>query len=109
MVDHVQIPSRDGLTALADGGGADIKPTSLRVMTDLYVQKPVHTVEEENHYIELALPLIDQVDARTRAIVANRLAGYHGAPQTIVARLEQDRIHRGEVVPPETPAPDAMP
>jgi hypothetical protein len=109
MVDHVQIPSLDGLTALANRDGVDIKPTLLRVMTDLYVQKPVHTVEEENHYIELALRLIDQVDAGTRAIVANRLAGYHGAPQTIVARLEQDRIHRGEVVRPETPAPDAMP
>jgi hypothetical protein len=109
MVDHVQIPNLDGLTALANRDGVDIKPTLLRVMTDLYVQKPVHTVEEENHYIELALRLIDQVDAGTRAIVANRLAGYPGAPQTIVARLEQDRIHRGEVAQPETPASDTTP
>ena len=96
MVEHVKIPNLDGLTELANRDGVDIKPTLLRVMTDLYAQKPVHTVEEENHYIELALRLIDQVDAGTRAIVANRLANYPGAPPTIVERLEHDRIHRGE-------------
>ncbi len=85
MVEHVKIPNLDGLTELANRDGVDIKPTLLRVMTDLYVQKPVHTVEEERHYTELALRLIDQVDAATRAIVANRLASYPGAPRTIVA------------------------
>ena len=68
-------------------------------MTDLYAQKPVHKVEEENHYTELALRLIDQVDAGTQAMVANRLANYPGAPPTIVERLEHDRIHRGEAGP----------
>ena len=96
MVEHVKIPNLDGLTELANRDGVDIKPTLLRVMTDLYAQKPVHTLEEENHYTELALRLIDQVDAGTRAIVANRLANYPGAPRTIVERLEHDRIHRGE-------------
>jgi len=93
MVEHVKNPNLDGLTELANRDGVDIKPTLLRVMTDLYAQKPVHTVEEENHYTELALRLIDQVDAGTRAMVANRLANYPGAPPTIV---EHDRIHRGE-------------
>ena len=32
-------------------------------MTDLYVQKPKHTEQEEQHYTELALRLIDLVDA----------------------------------------------
>jgi hypothetical protein len=96
MVEHVKNPNLDGLTELANRDGVDIKPTLLRVMTDLYAQKPVHTVEEENHYTELALRLIDQVDAGTRAMVANRLANYPGAPPTIVERLEHDRIHRGE-------------
>ena len=47
MVEHVKIPNLDGLTELANRDGVDIKPTLLRVMTDLYAQKPVHTVEEE--------------------------------------------------------------
>ena len=109
MVEHVKIPNLDGLTELANRDGVDIKPTLLRVMTDLYAQEPVHTIEEENHYTELALRLIDQVDAGTRAIVANRLANYPGAPRTIVARLERDRIHRGEAEPAATQQPQAAP
>jgi len=108
MVEHVKIPNLDGLTELANRDGVDIKPTLLRVMTDLYAQEPVHT-KEENHYTELALRLIDQVDAGTRAIVANRLANYPGAPRTIVARLERDRIHRGEADPAATQQPQAAP
>ncbi len=109
MVEHVKIPNLDGLTELANRDGVDIKPTLLRVMTDLYAQKPVHTLEEENHYTELALRLIDQVDAGTRATVANRLANYPGAPRTLVERLEHDRIHRGEAEPAATQQPIQQP
>ena len=56
--------------------GVDIRPTLLRVMTDLYVQKPQHTEQEEQQFTELALRLIDLVDAKTRAIVADKIAGY---------------------------------
>ena len=40
MVEHVKNPNLDGLTELANRDGVDIKPTLLRVMTDLYAQKP---------------------------------------------------------------------
>jgi hypothetical protein len=90
-VEHATIPNLDGLTELANRDGVDIKPTLLRVMTDLYVQKPVHSLEEETQYIELAARLIDQVDAATRAIVANRLASYPAAPRAVVERLQRGK------------------
>ncbi len=87
MTEQPKVPNLDGLNQLANRDGVDIKPTLLRVMTDLYVQKPVHSAEEERHYVELAMRLIDRVDAGTRATVAQRLAKYPAAPQAIVMRL----------------------
>lgn len=76
-----------GLAGLADHTGLDIRPTLLRVLTDLYLQKPSHSVEEERHYVELALRLIEVVDAGTCAAVAARLSSYPGAPPEVVQRL----------------------
>jgi hypothetical protein len=76
-----------GLAGLADHSGLDIRPTLLRVLTDLYIQKPSHGTEEERHYVELALRLIDAVDAGTCAMVATRLATYPNAPAEVVQRL----------------------
>ena len=59
-------PKLEGLDSLARRDGVDIRPTLLRVLTDLYVQKPAHSSEEERHYTELALRLIDTVDLATR-------------------------------------------
>ena len=72
MIDVPMMPNLNGLLELANRDGVDIQPTLLRVVTDLYVQKPTHSAEEERHYTELALRLIDLVDARTRSIVAER-------------------------------------
>ena len=58
-------PPLDSLVDLACRDGVDIRPTLLRVLTDLYVQKPVHSAEEETQYVELARGLIDAVDATT--------------------------------------------
>ena len=52
----------DGLVDLACRDGVDVRPTLLRVLTDLYVQKPTHSADEETQYVELALGLIDTVD-----------------------------------------------
>jgi hypothetical protein len=76
-----------GLAGLADRTGLDTRPTLLRVLTDLYVQKPAHGPEEERHYVELALRLIEVVDAGTCAAVAARLAAYPAAPLAVMARL----------------------
>jgi hypothetical protein len=92
------IPSLDGLDRLAFREGVDIRPTLVRVLTDLYVQKSVHTAEEEHHYTELVLQLIEAVDVSTRAIVARKLATYEAAPAAIVRRLARDALEVAEPV-----------
>jgi hypothetical protein len=68
-------------------GNPDARPTLLRVLTDLYVQKPTHTADEERHYTELALRLLDSADVATRAAVAQRLAHYRSPPRRVAERL----------------------
>jgi uncharacterized protein (DUF2336 family) len=84
---------------LSGPSGADIRPALLRELTDLYVQKPSHSVEEERHFIELALRLIDHVDAAERARLGSQLAAYPGAPLAILRRLAT----------PQSPVPMAQP
>lgn len=67
--------------------GVDIRPTLLRVLTDLYVQTSVHSSEEERHFIELASRLIDEVDDATRAAVRARLAVYPATPTEVLRKL----------------------
>lgn len=71
-------------------GGVDMRPTLLRVLTDLYVQKLTHTSDEERHYTVLALRLLDSVDVKTRAAVAVRLANHLSPPRSIIERLAAD-------------------
>jgi hypothetical protein len=80
-------PPLDSLVDLACRDGVDIRPTLLRVLTDLYVQKPIHSAEEETQYVELARGLIDVVDATTLALVADKLSAYPAAPAAILGRL----------------------
>ncbi|MGA7533684.1 MAG: hypothetical protein WBW27_17575, partial [Pseudolabrys sp.] len=77
----------DSLVDLACRDGVDIRPTLLRVITDLYVQKPIHGLEEETQFVELALGLIDTVDASTRAAVAALLSAYPAAPAAVLHKL----------------------
>ena len=80
-------PPLDGLLDLACRDGVDIRPTLLRVLTDLYVQKPTHSAEEEAQYVELALGLIEAVDAPTRAAAIASLSAYPGAPAIVLRKL----------------------
>src|SRR5579872_4792976 len=92
----------EGLFDLACRDGVDIRPTLLRVLTDLYVQKLAHTAAEEAQYVELACRLIDSVDEQTRANVAARLAAYPAAPAPILDRLTETTK---TAAPPLAPAP----
>jgi hypothetical protein len=92
MNEPPNMPNLNGLVELANRDGVDIRPTLLRVMTDLYVQKPMHSTDEERHFTELALRLIDLVDARTRSIVAEKITGYAGAPAAVRQRLLREHI-----------------
>jgi hypothetical protein len=59
----------------------------LLALTALYVQRPTHTAEEQQQYIELALRLIDKVEAATRTAIAGILQRHPDAPAEVVARL----------------------
>ncbi len=91
-------PKLEGLDSLARRDGVDVRPTLVRVLTDLYVQKPVHSAEEERHYTELVLRLIDSVDLPTRAAVAKKVAVYAGAPPAVARRLARDVIEVAEPI-----------
>jgi hypothetical protein len=96
----------NGLVELARRNGVDIQPTLLRVMTDLYVQKPVHSAEEEQHFTELALRLIEVVDSPTRVAIAERIAGYPTAPAAVRQRLLRETITLAAPIVATTPAVD---
>src|ERR1700733_9349609 len=80
-------PGFDGLMILSRREGVDIRPTLLRVLTDLYVQARTHSAEEARQFVELTSRLIDQVDDATRAAVRARLSIYPGTPTIIAAKL----------------------
>jgi len=80
-------PGFDGLMTLSRREGVDIRPTLLRVLTDLYVQANAHSAEEERQFAELTSRLIDQVDDATRAAVRARLAIYPGTPVEVSRKL----------------------
>lgn len=102
MVEQATLPNLDSLVELGKRDGVDIRPTMLRVSTDLYVAKPTHSPEEERHYTELALRLVDLVDAPTRAVVTKRLAAYPGAPQAVLQRLAREGLAHEQ--PPSAPS-----
>ncbi len=80
----------ESLTALGSRSGLDMRPTLLRVLTDLYVQRVTHTPAEERHYTELALRLLEAVDISTRSAVARRFARYPSPPLRVLQTLARD-------------------
>src|SRR6266704_5761086 len=87
MTTPLLFPGFDGLLTLSRREGVDIRPTLLRVLTDLYVQASKHSTDEERQFVELTSRLIDQVDDATRAAVRARLAIYPGTPAEILGKL----------------------
>ena len=77
----------DGLMTLSRREGVDIRPTLLRVLTDLYVQTANHSRDEDRQFVELASRLIDEVDDATRAAVSARLSIYPNTPRELQWKL----------------------
>lgn len=98
----------DGLMTLSRREGVDIKPTLLRVLTDLYVQESVHSADEERQFIELTSRLIDQVDDTTRAAVRARLAIYPSTPIEILQKLGLRLPWQGPPLPQAGEIPAAL-
>jgi len=82
--------SLEGLTHMGLRGGVDMRPTLLRVLTDLYVQKLTHSAEEDHYYTELAVRLLDSVDVATRVAVATRIGRHLAPPRRVIERLAAD-------------------
>lgn len=109
----------EGLTDFGLRNSVDVRSTLLRVLTDLYVHRLAHTPDEERHYTELALRLLEAVDVPTRIAVAKRLAGYRTAPARVLQWLTENVADvAGESgahslptggVDPAVPHPAAMP
>src|ERR1700746_1348902 len=92
-------PGFDGLMTLSRREGVDIRPSLLRVLTDLYVQASVHSEEETQQFVELTSRLIDQVDDATRAAVRARLAIYPGTPVEVLRKLRLPADQPGPLAP----------
>jgi hypothetical protein len=92
MTAPTALAGRKGLLDLADGNGIDMCASLLRTLTDLYLQRPLHTPEDEHYYTELALRLIDAAEVSERAALAARLASYPSAPMPVLERLARDVI-----------------
>src|ERR1700726_2278172 len=109
-------PGFDGLMTLSHREGVDIRPTLLRVLTDLYVQASTHSSDEARQFVELTSRLIDEVDDATRAAVRARLAIYPGTPAEILKKLgvaptASDRPVAGAkaIASPAPPLPEFRP
>jgi hypothetical protein len=100
------LPGFDGLITLSRREGVDIRPTLLRVLTDLYVQANAHSLDEARQFVELTSRLIDEVDDATRAAVRARLAVYPGTPVEVARKLGLKPASPDQHVPlaPEIPA-----
>ena len=107
-------PGFDGLMTLSRREGVDVRPTLLRVLTDLYVQTRVHSDDEQRQFVELATRLIDQVDDATRASVKAKLAIYPSTPVPILQKLglvaaqEGRRVPLAREIPVAPPAPSPV-
>lgn len=102
-------PGFDGLMTLSRREGVDIRPTLLRVLTDLYVQAGTHTKDEESQFVELTSRLIDEVDDATRAAVRARLAIYQHTPEPIRDKLSLHAVSRAQPAPAPVVAPVSTP
>jgi hypothetical protein len=102
-------PGFDGLMTLSRREGVDIRPTLLRVLTDLYVQANTHSAEEARQFVELTSRLFDEVDDATRAAVRARLAIYPGTPPEIMRMLELGAAPADLPMPAAEQAPSTPP
>ena len=68
-----------------------MRPTPISECSPIFMcRSSRHTEDEERHYTELALRLLDAVDAQTRATIATRLARHLRPPMRVAQYLVND-------------------
>ncbi len=95
LSDELSNPDLDGLVKLSNREGVDIRPTLLRVITDLYLQKSDHSAQASQRYERLALKLIEHVDAKTKATHRPEDRGLSERARFSAAAAAQG-IHQGQ-------------
>jgi uncharacterized protein (DUF2336 family) len=82
-----KLPRLEGLFALSRAQGLDVRPTLLRVLTDMFVEARHLSEAEVARFGELAIHLIEQVDEETRVVVAGKLGPNANAPRPVLDKL----------------------
>ncbi len=98
MADSSITPDLEGLLGLAASTGIDVRPTLLRVLTDLFVQRRIRTTDAARQYIQITLRLLDSANLESRKAVAAKLATDPMAPHRIIERLARDEIAVAEPI-----------
>ncbi|MBL8589241.1 MAG: DUF2336 domain-containing protein [Methylobacteriaceae bacterium] len=81
---------RSALDSLVSIGSPDdpaARPLVLRVLVDLFAQRPYHAPVEVAQFEEIVSRLVEKADAQTCALVAARLAAHDCAPPELLAKL----------------------
>ncbi len=69
----------------------NIRPVLLRVLVDLFVRKPHHSPDDLAQFEEISQRLLDEADAETRFIVADKLARHPSIPKALIERFLAER------------------
>jgi hypothetical protein len=91
MAKLATFPRLDNLVELAVTG-ADIRPALLAALTDMYVQRPFHTDEEDRQYCELVQRLLEGVDRGTRAEITAKLFDHPTTPPALLNILAKQAV-----------------
>lgn len=81
------LPRLASLLALSAKPGVDVRPTLLRMLTDLFLEAGQRSQAETARFAELAAHLVDAVDEATRIQIADKLAPCASAPRAVLDRL----------------------
>lgn len=83
--------SLDRLVALGKTPDVNIRPVLLRVLVDLFIRKAHHSPADLAQFEEISQRLLDEADAETRLIVADKLSRHPAIPKALVERFLAER------------------
>lgn len=75
------------LVALGQSPDVNIRPVLLRVVVDLFTSKPHHAPSDLQQFSAIVAHLLEEADADTRIIVAEKLAKHPATPRDLLERL----------------------